>query len=78
MVKGPGKEGERQFQCDRCALRWEELELTHLNATRRPPLGVAWLDERHQTLGEAFLMCMTPARFRGGVAKCAPSIEGPS
>lgn len=60
VIEGPGREGERQFQCDRCTLRWEELELTHLNATRRPALGVAWLDERHPTTGEMLLRAPQP------------------
>lgn len=59
----PGRRGEPQYECGRCGLIWEEIEIIHANATRRPPLGVAWLDERHQTLEDALLMCKRKPRL---------------
>lgn len=63
IVKGPGKEGERLHQCSGCGLRWEDIELTHLNATRRPSLGVMFLDRHPQTIGEALLMSAVSPRY---------------
>ena len=63
VVEQARRKGERQQQCSRCGLRWEEIEIEHFNATRRPPLGIDWLDERHQTLGEALLMCRRKPRL---------------
>lgn len=51
------RKGERRCQCLRCGLRWEEIEVVHFNATKHPPLGIEWLDERRQTMGESLLMC---------------------
>ena len=43
------RRGEGRLDCQSCGLRWEQHEITHQNRTRRPDLGVPFLDQVRMT-----------------------------
>jgi len=44
-----------RYACRKCGLRSVAGDLQHQNATRRPRLGIGFLDEKRQSVGEVVL-----------------------